>query len=142
MHKIPAGFSLLELLLVAGLALTLSMVAAPALLSVREDYRLTGVANELVGRLNNARILAINQSAYQRIQVSTTTAYALQKKSGASWTTTETYSLPKQFTISALVTPEFQTRGNAIPTGTFTVTNPRGKTKQVVVATSGRVYVQ
>ena len=50
------GFTLFELLAVVGVISVVTLAAVPQLTKARETYRLTGAANDLVGRLNNARI--------------------------------------------------------------------------------------
>ena len=136
------GFTLFELLIVVAIIGAMSMVAIPQLLDAREDYRLTATASSLAGNCANARILAVTRNSGIRVTVVNATTYVLQQKIGGVWTTQESYELPPDFTIAATGNVEFQPRGNATPQTTFTITNPNGRTRSVVVETSGRAHAQ
>jgi type II secretory pathway pseudopilin PulG len=58
-----AGYSLVELLFVAGLVATLSAVAIPQTLAALDDFRAAGAARYVAARLQRARMEAIMRSA-------------------------------------------------------------------------------
>ena len=121
----------------------LGVVALPQLRSAQSDYRLTSVANDVIGQLNQARIMAITRNADFRVSVTSSTTYAVEQETSANvWTTISSFTMPTGFTISASATGEFHSRGSANPNGTFTITNPNSKTRQVLVDPSGRIYAQ
>ncbi len=137
------GFSAIELLLVVSVMAILGAVALPQVRNAQADYRLTSTANDVIGQLNQARIMAITRNADFRVSVTSSTAYAVQQETSTNvWTTISSYTLPTGFTITATNTGEFHSRGTASPNGTFTVTNSNSKTRQVLVDPSGRVYAQ
>ncbi len=139
------GMSMFELLIVLSIIMVIMAMALPQMFSVREDYRLTAVATELVGYASNARILAITENSDFRVTVIDSDTYAIQEDISGTWTTDASYDLPSGFSIApanANETAEFHSRGNATPVTTFTITNPNNNTRDVVVSLSGRVNAQ
>ncbi len=137
------GFSMLEVLIVIGVILIITVVALPSLIDASDEYRLTAVAGQVVGNLNNARIRAINRNDDYRMTISSTTRYTLQAYVSSTWTTEDSYDLPAGFTIGTNGTlVEFHARGNATPYRVFQITNPNGDTKDVIVELSGRIHAQ
>ena len=132
---------MLELMLVIMIIMVISAVALPSFIQARDNFRLTAVSTDLALNLSSARILAITRNADVRVYIVSSTNYELQEDTG-SWTTEESHDMPTGYTIGAGSYAEFHYRGNATPVTTFTVTNPNGLTKTVVVETSGRAYVQ
>lgn len=65
-----AGYSLLELVFVLGLAVTVSGMAAPQLLSGLDDYRTAGAARYISARMQRARMDAVMRSSEVAIQFS------------------------------------------------------------------------
>jgi len=63
-----AGYSLIELVFVAGLVVTVSGMAAPQLLSGLDDYRTAGAARYVSVRLQRARMDAVRHSTEVAIQ--------------------------------------------------------------------------
>lgn len=63
------GFSLLEMLFVAGLIVTAAGISVPLLLSGLEAARTRGAARYLAGRLNLARMEAVKRSTYVAVRV-------------------------------------------------------------------------
>ena len=133
--------SMLELMIVMMIIMVIAAVSLPSFMEARDNFRLTAVSSDLASNLSSARILAITRNADVRVYIVSSTSYELQEDTG-SWTTEESHDLPTGYTIAASTYAEFHYRGNATPVTTFTVTNPNGLTKTVVVETSGRAYVQ
>ena len=63
-----AGYSLVELVFVAGLVVTVSGMAAPQLLSGLDDYRAAGAARYVSARMQRARMDALTRSTEVAIQ--------------------------------------------------------------------------
>jgi len=136
------GMSMLELVIVVAIISAISVVAVPQLLDVREDYRLIAVAGEVVGVMNNTRILSVSRNTDMRVNVSASGTYLVQADDG-SWTTESTYTLPDGFTFSTTgAIMQFHPRGNATPVASVQIINPNGNTRNVVVELSGRSYSQ
>ncbi len=133
--------SMLELMIVMMIIIVVAAVSLPSFLEARDNYRLTAVSSAVSLNLSSARILAITRNADVRVYIISSTNYELQEDTG-SWTTEESHDLPTGYTIAADSYAEFHYRGNATPVTTFTITDPNGLAKQVVVETSGRSYVQ
>ena len=135
--------SMFEILIVIMIISIVGMFAIPALLDETEEYRLTAVAGQVVGAMNNARVLALTRNTDYRVNVSTTDTYLVEENDSGAWTTEDTYELPAGFTFTTSGSIiEFHSRGNATPVATLTITNPNGTTRDVVVELSGRSYAQ
>jgi type II secretory pathway pseudopilin PulG len=71
------GFSLLELVFVAGIAATLSAVAVPQYLTAIDDFRAAGAARYISARFQRARMEAVMRSADVALQfTSSSSGYA------------------------------------------------------------------
>ena len=66
------GYSLLELVFAAGLAVTVSGMAAPQLLSGLDDHRTAGAARYISARMQRARMEAVMRSTEVAIQFTQT----------------------------------------------------------------------
>jgi type II secretory pathway pseudopilin PulG len=67
-----AGYSLVELVFVAGLVVTVSGIAAPQLLSGLDEYRTAGAARYVSTRMQRARMDAVMRSSEVAIQFTQT----------------------------------------------------------------------
>ena len=146
-----AGFSLIELIVVIAMIGILAVLGTPMMISYWRTSTTTAAASELAASLNRARQLAIasNQNycadvsgSNLRYRSNTTTGCG----GGAVWTGTGTRAdgtVPLGNNVTVAGGPVvFTSLGAAALAGTFTVTNPNGGTRNVVVAASGRVSVQ
>ena len=137
------GFSILEVIMVVAIILIVTALALPGLRDARDEYRLTAAASEVIGYLNNARVLPVTRNTDERLMVSNSSTYLVQEEINNVWTTQGTITMPTGFTIGTNgAIAEFHPRGNATAVATFTITNPDGNTQQVVVEVSGRSYFQ
>src|SRR5437763_14479197 len=66
------GFSLVEILVVAGLIATAGAVTFPQVLAGMEDHRTAGAARYLASRLQQTRIEALGRSTYVALRFSQT----------------------------------------------------------------------
>jgi len=128
--------------LVAVTILVMSMAfAIPSLLRSRSSYELQSAARMVESRMQSARIHAVTRNRDCRINVTSTTSYAVECQ-GATWETIETVELPHGLTVTSSARPEFHQRGNVAPTGTITVWNSQGRSLRVIVNVNGRVRIQ
>jgi type II secretory pathway pseudopilin PulG len=135
--------SMFELLIVIAIIGAVSAVALPQLVEARDEYRLTAVAGQVVGAMNNARILSVSRNIDFRVNVSDTDTYLVQGDVSGTWTTENSYDLPTGYSFGTSGSiNEFHSRGNATPVVTLTITNLNGTTRDVVVEVSGRSYSQ
>jgi Tfp pilus assembly protein FimT len=61
-HKNSAGFSLLELMTVAAISMTMTMMAVPNMISTVGNVRLRSSMTSLAGVLQNCRMLSVKQN--------------------------------------------------------------------------------
>jgi len=146
-----AGFALTELIVVLAMLGILTIIALPQLLSYWRTAATQAAAAELATVVNRARQLAISGNVNYCAEVSGAKVRYRQNTNatctaGAIWTGTGTDSngliqLSNRMTVGGGPVV-FSSLGAATLAGTFTVTNPNGGTRNVVVAASGRVTVQ
>jgi len=151
-----AGFSLVELIVVVAMIGVLAVLAGPQFMSYWRTAATSAAATELATVVNRARQLAISGNQLVCAQINGT---SLQYRSntnagctvGTIWTGTGTdgnglIRLSNNMQASGgqglCTCVVFTQLGAAVTAGTFTVTNPNGGTRNVVVAASGRVTVQ
>ena len=133
--------SLLESCVGVAIASAVVVFAAPSLIRARENYHLDLVTRQVAGKMQWTRIKAISRNRDCRIRVNSETSYLIECED-PSWRTDETVPLPRGFRIAANASPQFHKRGNASPSGTFTITDSRSKSKRVIVNITGRVRVE
>ena len=133
--------SLTETLVAVTILVTSIAIATPSLLRSREAYELQSAARMVESRMQSARILAVRRNRDCRVNVTSTSSYALECQ-GTSWETIETVSLPRGLTVTASASPVFHERGSVAPTATITVWNSRGRNLRVIVNVNGRVRIQ
>ena len=145
-----AGFGLSELLVVIAITGVLISVTVPMVLSYYHNAQNTTGAQQIRTLLNQARQIAIDQTTFVCVHVSTPTQmcfYVNTTCTGTPWLGSITdaagnITLQPGFTVSASASPVFDYLGRALPQATYTVTNTTtGSTLTVSVATSGRVAI-
>jgi len=146
-----AGFSLAELIVVVAMIGLLAALGLPQFMSYWRSSATTAGASELATALSRARQLAITGNQNYCAEVLGASLRYRQNSNaactaGTIWTGTGTdgaglmaISNNMQLSGGPVV---FTSLGAAALAGTFTVTNPNGGTRNVVVAASGRVSVQ
>ncbi len=146
-----AGFSLIELIVVVGLIGILAVLGMPMMISYWRSSTTSAGASELAAAVNRARQLAIASNQMYCADVSSSkiryrSNVAANCSGGAVWTGSGTQAdgtIPLSNGLTVAGGPVvFTSLGAAALGGTFTVTNPQGGSRNVVVAPSGRVTIQ
>ena len=133
--------SLTEILITVSVLVTSLAIAIPSLFRARESYELQSAARMVESRMQSARIHAVTRNRDCRINVTSTTSYAMECQ-GSTWETIESVTLPRGLSVTASARPEFHERGTVAPTATITVWNSLGKSLRVIVNINGRVRIQ
>ena len=146
-----AGFSMVELIVVIAMIGVLGALGLPQFMSYWRTSTTTAGASELATAISRARQLAITGNQNYCAEVSGTRVRYRQNSNaactaGTIWTGSGTdgsglMALGNNMQVSGGPVV-FTSLGAATLAGTFTVTNPNGGTRNVVVAASGRVTVQ
>lgn len=133
--------SLTESCIAGVIVSTILAVSLPSLNRARQVYVLRSAAHDVAGRMHFARISAIARNRDCRLSVTSAVAYVIECDEG-SWRVIEHLDMPRGITVSANARPEFHRRGNVSPTATFTLRNPAGALRRVIVNVNGRVRIQ
>ncbi len=139
------GFTVIELMVVLGVALIVMGVALPNMISWLPNYRLSSGARQVAGDLQLARMKAISQNTKYRLNfgVLPSTSYTFEKDDGGFATESGPFSLPKGITVTVVsATSEFQARGTVNAASGITLQNINSLTKQVQINIVGRVAIQ
>lgn len=149
-----AAFSLIELLVVLGIAGYLIAISFPKLSSLMSHYRLDGATRTLMAELQRARFRAIAERQCFKVKFDSPVpagSYQLQKASATGACTSATYADEggvKQvdsvnfLTLASAANPVFDTRGAVNTVSTITLTGPMGASRSVAVESSGRMRIQ
>ena len=140
------GFTLLEILVTMAILTILGAFAVPQWGNRLAKYRLDSAARQVATELHGAKNRAMAQYRRFKLVFDSPTTYTIQKEQtpgeGDYTATSGAKSLPLGITVEFNNTPVFQTRGNASPGATITLTNPNNETKKVVVALTGRIEIR
>jgi len=149
--SVADGFSLVELVVVAGVIATLAVLTAPTLLRYWDSWSLQAAARELASTINLGRQLAIATRSPVCVDVSSTgLRFRIGGCAGEAWTGSVTdasgtihVSDPATIAVSSNGRLVFTTLGAASPAATYTVRHARTQaSRTVVVAGSGRISVE
>jgi len=140
------GFTVLEILVAMAIFTILGAFAVPQWGNLLSKYRLDSAARHVATELHGARNRAMAQYRRYKLVFDTPTTYTLQKEQNPG---AEDYAamggsktLPLGITAEFNLTPIFQTRGNASPGATITLSNTESATKEVVVHPTGRIDIR
>ena len=143
------GFSLTDVIAAIGLIGVLSVMSVPNLLRYWQTSTVNAGAHEFATVLARARTLAVTRNTAVCVQVTATTVTLhLVNCAGVQWAGPGTDSsgviqLSNNLQIGGGATATFTSFGSAIPTATFTVTDPKtGLSRSVAVTATGRVTLQ
>ena len=132
------GFTLIEILATMSVAGILIGIAVPRFYALLPGIRLASAARQVATDLQLARMRAISQHANQTVAFNTSTATY-------TFGTADTRNLNQLYPGTTITNvsagnPTFTTTGTAAAQTTITLSNG-GVTKQVLVATIGRVNI-
>lgn len=140
------GFTLLEILVAMAIFAILAAFAVPQWGALMANYRLNSAARHVATELHGARNRAMAQYRRFKLVFDSPTTYTIQKEQTPG---EEDYtaisgskSLPLGITAVFNNTPVFQTRGNASPGATITLSSSASETKEVVVSLTGRIDIR
>ncbi len=139
------GFSIVETLVVAGLAGIVAAMAVPRIPRMVAVYDAATTASQIALDLRLTRERAVTTNAKARITFSST-AYQPQRESPAGSGTYISDGAQQDLTSGITVTtnpstPIFDSRGLTTQAYTVTVTNAYGDSKTVTVSAIGRINV-
>jgi type IV fimbrial biogenesis protein FimT len=134
------GFTLMELMVIIGVALTVIAIGVPTFLDVMPGLRLTDAARQVAADLQQIRMRAIAQNTSYKMAFSEG-AYVLQRCSGTCTNDSGSIALPEGISVTASPAPQFQPRGTANAPATITLSNG-SSSKWVCVKLAGRINVQ
>ena len=145
-----SGFTVMELVVVIGLALLITGIALPNFLSWLPTLRLSNAARQVATDLQVARVKAISQNTKFRISfvgaIPGADSYELEKEDpnspGNFIKESGPFDLPEGITVKAVGPhPHFLPRGTANTPSTITLENGNGDTKEINIALVGRVKI-
>ena len=140
------GFTLIEILVTMAILTILGAFAVPQWGILLSKYRLDAAARQVATELHGAKNRAMTQYRRLKLVFDSTTTFTIQKEQtpgeGDYAAISGSKSLPLGITVTFNNTPVFQTRGNASPGATITLTNSNDETKQVAVALTGRIEIR
>ncbi len=144
----PAGFTIIEIVLVLGVGMIMMAIAIPNLVAVLPGFRLSDGTRQVAKDLQVARMKAIAQNRKFRLNFVSSSSYTVQSDQNGDGTIASTenesgpFSLPEGITATPLgATSEFQPRGTASASGTITLQNSNSQQKSVQISVVGRVSI-
>ncbi len=144
--RLADGFTVLEILVAMAIFTILGAFAIPQWGNLLSKYRLESAARHVATELHGARNRAMAQYRRFKLVFDSTTTYIIQREQTPGVKDYATIggskSLPLGITAGFSNTPIFQTRGNASPGATITLSNSKSETKEVVVHLTGRIDIR
>lgn len=156
--KNKSGFTLMELMIVIAIIAIISAVAVPNMIAWRNNHQLNGSARELLSVINGARLAAIKNNAAVTLTFTTGSSGKVDtvftnRVTGVSKTTT-TLINPGLKLDSAVFSGSnafrFNSRGLPVQignpasfaAGTVTLSNKKGDSLQVIMASTGVTRIE
>ncbi len=140
------GFTLLEVLVTTGIFSIVTAIAVPTWGMLVHVYQLNSAARQVATEFDSARNRAVTQYRRFRVVFLSSTTYRVERENTPGAADYVTFkgptNLPSGIAASSSATTIFQTRGDASPAGSITLTNSRGDTKLVTVGATGRIDIQ
>ena len=142
------GFSLIELMIVAGLIVVLAGVAAPAVEAGMQRYSLISASQQVVSTIRSARHQAIGRNATLRVRFDYPAAGQYQVLDAADAAVGDVQYLPEGASFGAVSGDlQIDTAGRVTDlagsptTETIVVSNDDGQSRTITVSASGRVQL-
>ncbi len=140
------GFSLIELMIVAGLIAVLASVAAPSIAAGMRRYSLMTASQEVVSTIRSARHQAVGRNAILRVRFDHPAVGQYQVLDAADAAVGDVQFLPSGAEFDSVSGDiEISTSGRVTPLAgpatlaTIVVSNDDNQTKTITVSASGRV---
>ena len=140
----PAGFSLPELLIVVAILTIITTFAVQGFARIQKEWSLLGSARMLETSLHWGRMRAITSNAPVLFEIEENgRGFMWRDPATGNILETTARSINKgSLIVSSPRTPlRFYPRGNAVPSGTYTIEGETGS-YSVVVAPGGRIRLQ
>jgi type IV fimbrial biogenesis protein FimT len=153
--KKSRGFSILELLVVLAVIAVVSAIVTPNFISWRNNAKMRGAVDNLMGDLEMAKIRAVKENNFVAVMFNPT-GYRVFVDKANFWVQDTDERLVRVRQLPAGVTfdlgnpnwgftnnrTRFNSRGRANIAGTAVIVNREGRQRDVIVSTLGRIRVQ
>ena len=140
------GFTLLDIIATVAIFSILVAIAVPTWGNLLPGYQLNSAARQVATEFQSARNRAMAQYRRFRLIFDSASTYRVERENTPGAADYALFSGPKNLPSGIIAatnnTPIFQTRGDASPTGSITLTNSKGETKAITVSSTGRVEIQ
>jgi prepilin-type N-terminal cleavage/methylation domain-containing protein len=138
------GFSIIELLIVLGIIVLVSIIIFPAISKFKDTQTLKTSVEDVSSLIAKARVQTISGNEGRAFGVTidaSTKTFTLYALSGGTKITRETTTLPSQIAVSTTTTDiQFEkVTGEAVSSGTITLTNQSGLTRTITVSGIGTI---
>ena len=153
--KKSRGFSILELLVVLAVIAVVSAIVTPNFISWRNNAKMRGAVDNLMGDLEMAKIRAVKENNFVAVMFNPT-GYRVFVDKANFWVQDTDERLVRVRQLPAGVTfdlghpdwsftsnrTRFNSRGRANIAGTAVIVNREGHQRDVIVSTLGRIRVE
>ncbi len=153
--KKPRGFSILELLVILAIIAVASAIVTPNIISWRNNAKMRGAVDNLMGDLEMAKISAVKENNFVAVLFNPT-GYRVFVDKANFWVRDADERLLRDRKLPAGVAfdfdhdnwgftnnrTRFNSRGRANIAGTAVIVNLEGQQRDVIVSTLGRIRVQ
>lgn len=141
------GFTLIEMMVVIGIAAIISAIAIPNVYSWVSTQRFNSAVRDIQATIESTRLAAVKENSEAVVSfTSGANSYRSQvlKRgfSAADQPAPKTHRLPPGITVSPTADIEFSSRGTANTPNTITVNGPKGLSLNVVVNITGSSIIE
>ncbi|MEW6367732.1 MAG: hypothetical protein AB1714_24130 [Acidobacteriota bacterium] len=141
-HRQPAGFSLLEAIVVLCLVVLCLAISFPVLANMRDKYEASSAASTLSLDLLAVRYRALEESASYRFRFDDPSGYSIEKWTRYGWTVRLHRSFDDRVRIQSNNHPVFTHSGSVTNMATVYVSCGQQRFRKVTLSITGRVKVE